>query len=446
MTATLPTLHLPDLTVPAGDTKTLRRVLHLYYQHQLRDLTRIPLVAVQAHNRALYDRTCQAVRQTSQTDPRRALHLVRQPTISVLVSCIHRQLEGVPDIALVNAWVRELCFLTLLELATLGELPAQGVTVGRDPQGNFPILRSPTANLELTPHEIVTAITFRPHMLTLHEGMQTHALPLRPDGKWPDGSIPLGTPAEIRHPYLEIVPGVLLAMTDNNPLADVEAHPDKQGNRLSLGEQEPDAWLQSLKAAMATIDQHLPLLGEEIRLTMRLFIPVGYDAEKHLSASFQEAIGLIYLTLHPQQMTMTEAVVHEFQHNKINATFRLDPLLHNAWTPLYPSPVRPDPRPLHGVLLAVHAFQPIARLYEEMAKAESPETRNSFWNERFRKIIHLNRAGAATVLTNAQPTPAGEGLFTEMQRLDDHFAAYEREKWPERQDQADLSELAAQHD
>ncbi len=439
-------LDLPDLTVPQGDTRTLRRVLNAYWQRVLHDLARVPLAAVAHHNRALYDRTCQALRAASSRDPRKALHVVRQPTVSVLVECIQHQLAGVPDTVLLNRWLRELCVLVLLELATLGEVPASGVTVGRDPDGRFPELRSPTANLALRPHEVVTALTFRPHSLTLHEGMQTQSLPLRPDGKWLDHKHEFGMPADVEHPYLMIVPGVFLALTDNNPLSNFEAHPDKNGNQLDLGQHAASEWLHSLRHAIADIDAHMPLVGEELRLCMRLFVPVGYDDHKHLSASFQEAVGLIYLTLHPQQMTMTEAVLHEFQHNKINAAFRLDPLLHNAWSPLYPSPVRPDPRPLHGVVLAVHAFQPIARLYEEMARAARPEAENSFWNERFRKIIHINRAGAETVLTNAAATKTGSGLFAEMRSLDEHFRAYETERWPDRQDAADLSELAEQHD
>ncbi len=439
-------LELNDLTVPQADTRTLRRVLSAYWAHVLRDLARVPLAAVASHNRALYDRTCQALRAATQRDPRKSLHVVRQPTVSVLVACIQHQLEGTPDPTVLNAWLRELCALVLLELATLGELPPAGVTIGRDPDGRFPVLRSPTANLLLRPHEVVTALKFRPHALTLHEGMQTCALPLRPDGKWLDHKQEFGLPAEVEHPYLTVVPGILLALTDNNPLAHFDAHPDKNGNHLDLGQHEASEWVASLRQSIADIDAHLPLIGEELRLCLRLVVPVGYDAEKHLSASFQEAIGLVYLTLHPQQMTMTEAVVHEFQHNKLNAAFRLDPLLHNAWSPLYPSPVRPDPRPLHGVLLAVHAFQPIARLYEAMASAGRPEATNDFWNERFRKIIQINRAGADTVLGHAEPTATGAGLFEEMRALDAHFRAYEAQRWPDRSDTTDLSELAEQHD
>jgi HEXXH motif-containing protein len=194
------------------------------------------------------------------------------------------------------------------------------------------------------------------------------------------------------------------------------------------------------------VDRHLPLLGEELRLLLRLVVPVGWHAERHLSASYQEAIGLIYLTLHPQPMTMAEALVHEFQHNKINAVFHLDPLLHNAWQPRYSSPVRPDPRPLHGVILAVHAFQPVAQLYAAMADAGHELAAHAFWNERFRRILQLDRQGAATVLAHAQPTTVGAAFFAEMRQVDTALAQLEAQRWgDDRQMGGDLDELAG-HD
>src|SRR6185503_4671918 len=117
-----------------------------------------------------------------------------------------------------------------------------------------------------------------------------------------------------------------------------------------------------------------------------------------LSASYQEAIGTIYMTLHPSLMTMAEAVIHEFSHNKINALFELDDVLENAWAPLYTSPVRPDPRPLHGVLLAVHAFLPVARLYERMIEQGDPLAESSAFRGRYAAIRRINREGAELVL------------------------------------------------
>src|SRR5258708_27261484 len=113
---------------------------------------------------------------------------------------------------------------------------------------------------------------------------------------------------------------------------------------------------------------------------------ISWDGVKHLSASYQEILGTIYLTLHPSQMTLTEALIHEFSHNKINALFEVDDVLENAWSPLYTSPVRPDPRPLHGVLLAVHAFLPVARLYEKMTEADHPLARRGEFAQRFARI------------------------------------------------------------
>jgi HEXXH motif-containing protein len=176
-----------------------------------------------------------------------------------------------------------------------------------------------------------------------------------------------------------------------------------------------------LRESLALIGEHLPTLRGEIDLFIHQFVPVGYDDHKHLSASYQESIGTIYLTLHPNLMTMTEAIIHEFSHNKLNALFELDALLENAYWPLYTSPVRPDPRPLHGVVLAVHAFQPVARLYEAMIAAGHPWSKSPDFLRRFEQVKKVNREGAAVVLGNGRPTAVGKGLFDEMRRWDAHF-------------------------
>ena len=41
-------------------------------------------------------------------------------------------------------------------------------------------------------------------------------------------------------------------------------------------------------------------------------VPVGWDEQRHLSASYQEAIGTVYLSLHPNPLTLAEALIHEF--------------------------------------------------------------------------------------------------------------------------------------
>jgi HEXXH motif-containing protein len=124
-------------------------------------------------------------------------------------------------------------------------------------------------------------------------------------------------------------------------------------------------------------------------------------------------------------MTMTEALVHEFSHNKINALFELDDVLENAFSPLYASPVRPDPRPLHGVLLAVHAFLPVARLYERMLEAGHPLAKKPGFIERFARIRQINAEGAEIVLTNGRPTEVGGALLEEIRRWDAYYGKWD---------------------
>ena len=217
--------------------------------------------------------------------------------------------------------------------------------------------------------------------------------------------------------------GVDLVLVDNNPLSSLEAHPDKAGNAVDLGGREASAWTSALGAALAVIDDLLPEIAAEMRLVLRHLVPVGWDAEKHLSASYLEAIGVVYLTLHPHEMTLVEALVHEFQHNKLNLALGFDPLMENGESPLYASPVRPDPRPLRGVLLAVHAFQPIAILYERLlARGDRPD--RAWLEKRLRQIARTCREGCDVLLPNAVPTAAGGPLFDELRSLDQHLAPW----------------------
>ncbi len=83
--------------------------------------------------------------------------------------------------------------------------------------------------------------------------------------------------------------------------------------------------------------------------------------------------------------------------------------------------MRPDPRPLHGILLAVHAFIPIARYYERLESADAPQCRRSGFRERFANIVKGNHEGMSVLLEHADPTPAGRALLGELERWDQHF-------------------------
>ncbi len=55
----------------------------------------------------------------------------------------------------------------------------------------------------------------------------------------------------------------------------------------------------------------------------------------------------------------------------------------------------------------MHAFLPVARLYEKMTEAAHPRAASDDFQRRFLQIRKTNREGAEVVLTNARPTPVG---------------------------------------
>lgn len=217
------------------------------------------------------------------------------------------------------------------------------------------------------------------------------------------------------------------ATIDHNPIAEFEEHPEKAGNHIDLGGRSEDEWVQMLERCFDLVERFLPAEFREMTTMLQQAIPVGYDDHRHLSASYREAVGTIYLTLHPNIMTMTEAVIHEFQHNKFNAASYSAAFMTNAFYPLYKSPVRPDPRPLWGIMLAVHAFLPVAELYRRMRDAEHEIAAHPEFERRLSDIDLKNHEGMEMLRANASFTPAGRALFDDLERL-------ERRHMAERQD------------
>lgn len=201
------------------------------------------------------------------------------------------------------------------------------------------------------------------------------------------------------------------ALIDTFPLALDEAHPDKAGNALSLGDKPVGAWRDGLEGALALIEATLPTWHAELPWTLARVVPVGFEAERHLSASYREAPGLIYLTLHPSTLTMAEAIVHEVQHGKLNALSWLDPVLENGHTEWTASPVRPDLRPIMGVLLAAHAFVPVAALHAGLAEAGHPVAAGAAFARRRAEVLASNDAALATLRRLARPTAVGRRVL-----------------------------------
>lgn len=219
------------------------------------------------------------------------------------------------------------------------------------------------------------------------------------------------------HPEL---PRLVLSTYDSNPLSMYEAHPDKDGNAISLGDHAPEVWTKAYYDALEIIRLTLPTWFEEAKITMRRLVPVGYLPERHLSATYREAPHVAYMTLCENPMTIAEAIIHETQHTKINQLSWIDPIVHNGLTCWTQSPVRPDLRPLWGVLLAAHAFVPVAIMHKRLADLDHPCTHTERFPRRRCEVIAGNHRAMTAVVEKSEATDLGRRLIQEMNAMHEY--------------------------
>lgn len=257
--------------------------------------------------------------------------------------------------------------------------------------------------------EAIGAVDVLPWLLSLSSGLVSvaqvaqRAIPALEGG--PPGGARLESGAE-------------LATLDTNPLSHLEDHPEKAGNAVDLAGREIGEWVGAMDEAVQLIGEALPQLAVELSVTLMRVIPVGYDKEQHRSASFRQAPGLIYMTLHPDPVTMAAAIIHETQHGKLNMLSWVDPVLNNGMSEWTESPVRPDLRPLMGVLLAVHAFVPVAAFMARLRALDHPLAQTRMFGRRFTEVLASNERGMNTVREKGDFTPTGRRVFEALEALD----------------------------
>lgn len=374
---------IDGLTMPAPGASVLRAVMNDHWRAIVADYLALPL----AEHPARFGVPA-LVRELVGEEPRLVVRVLRTPMIAGLIGATRRLAPH--EAALRDRLLVELELAVLVELASRGGL-ARRVEVEL-PQSA--ILRS-TASRRALEVPGGSRIAF------VRGGVEDAVT----------GTVLGGSRA-----FFPIEEPFLLATSDSNPLLSVSAHPERDGNSVDLGGRPVEEWTSKLGEAFAILHEHAPSTHEEMRLALELIVPVGFAEERHFSVSYRDSVGALYMTLTSNVMTLAEALIHEFQHNKLNAVLHSDPLLENGTEASFASPVRPDPRPLLGVLMAVHAFLPVARLYRDMTRAGHSFSKGRDWEKRFHEIASANREAADTVLAHAKPTRLGRGLLAEIER------------------------------
>ena len=395
--------------MPAPGSTTLRDLVNRYIFGILRTFLVLPATRLSPARARELAQLQHLVAELAVKEPGAVVSLARRPTFTVLVRCLAYEITDPSRAAEAERIATELVEHTLFELALMGA-PIPEVVLDRPVKSL--VSQAHDVSLDFDPPAVAARYVPGSVELTLASGERL-SFPS-------DGALPSSVRRE--QPFPNLFAQTSLALRDNNPLAMFEAHPDKDGNAIDLGGHSLDEWAASMREAFGLVEKYLPEIADEMRLLLHQIVPVGYFDERHLSASYAEAVGTIYMSLHPNPLTMTEALVHEYQHNKLNVFLFFDPVLTNREDELYTSPVRPDPRPLRGVLLAVHAFLPIARFYERLLASGDFATKAADLEKRLKAIVQLNREGCEVLLPNARRTDLGRSLFEEIEKLNEQFA------------------------
>jgi HEXXH motif-containing protein len=410
--------HLVLSDVPDGDPRELR----LAYARHLANCARRFVTLESELPEALREphrRLAELVQRALAIDEGGVLHCFASPTVGTPLRCLGVRHDLPQFQARIDDAAGAMMANLLFEMALHGLLESSELWV---PVAGVPPLASLAVGGVVVPPATATKLAFSTTSVVAVAGdAEIAQLPLESEGMRTACEAPDGFRFERR--YYPVGNVTHLATIDHNPIAAFEAHPDKAGNAVDLGGRPEAEWIAILDQAFALVETFLPRTFAEMRLMLREVVPVGYDEARHLSASYREAIGTMYLTLHPNVMTMTEAVIHEFQHNKLNVASDGTDFLVNAFHPLYPSPIRPDPRPLWGILLAVHAFLPVAELYRRMRDAAHPFASQAGFDDRLSDIDLKNHEGMEMLRAHGQLTAPGAALFADLEALEQRHLA-----------------------
>lgn len=128
--------------------------------------------------------------------------------------------------------------------------------------------------------------------------------------------------------------------------------------------------LKLLIRSLTAAEQYLSECFAWVRCRTQVVVPLRQLSGQDVSNSSTSADlpGVVFLTLH-NELQVIEALVHESAHQHLFMAETFGALVDPRHTALYKSPLRDDPRPLRGVLLAGHALAYIAAFYTDALNA-----------------------------------------------------------------------------
>ncbi|GAA1736196.1 hypothetical protein GCM10009681_03410 [Luedemannella helvata] len=186
-----------------------------------------------------------------------------------------------------------------------------------------------------------------------------------------------------------------------------------------LDDQTGEAWRDAIIGAWDCIQREAPAYVPGLRLGLRAVVPLRADpAGKLQSSTALHAFGSIAATL-AQPRALAVMMVHEFQHNKLNALLDWYRLVDNRYVEPIKVAWRDDPRPVLGVLHGVYAHLAVADVWRLRARRGGPDQAEA--HAQFEKYLQDTRVASEKLAASGALTSAGAAVLAQIVKTLDHW-------------------------
>lgn len=215
---------------------------------------------------------------------------------------------------------------------------------------------------------------------------------------------------------------ILLTHQIHNPYDWKNPHPDHKttGWILWYGKKDISEWINIYDKTFSLLRKVDEWVYDELNQIIKKIAPLWTAEWLHNSASYQEAIGDLYLgyTIDSQypEINNLEAIIHESSHNKLNLILHFDPLILNDNSENYYSPYRPDARHIHGIYLGLHAFVPTMYILMK-AFLSNQITDKGLWLEKIILYYFKNKISINVLEKHWKFTALGREILDEIKEV-----------------------------
>jgi hypothetical protein len=213
---------------------------------------------------------------------------------------------------------------------------------------------------------------------------------------------------------------ILLWSTEYTQNIEVQiSHPNHDVNSVNslFWDVTEDEWFRLYEESFRLLKAIDPGFFSELSHLLKKVVPYWISIDSHNSCSHQNIIGNIYASypiwFENPEIAVMEALIHEYNHNKMNLIMRFDHLINNDRQTNYYSPYRPDARHIHGIYLWLHAMVAVYYIMLRCFRENIISKKSTFY---YKTIVYVlkNQLAINTLNRYGKFTPLWEEIFEDM--------------------------------